>query len=193
MEAEIITTIGSKIKDIRISKELTVEEVATRAGVDLEYYRAVEENREVPALGCLVKIVRVLGIRLGTLLDDQQEEGPVITRASEQKLTPALTNTGRFDSMASYFSLCRRKADRHLECFILEVKANRQLSDRHSVHEGEEFLYIIKGEAKLMYGKKEYILKEGDTIYYDSIVPHNIASASESEPVTLLAVIYIPA
>ena len=164
MEAEIITTIGSKIKDIRISKELTVEEVATRAGVDLEYYRAVEENREVPALGCLVKIVRVLG-----------------------------TNTGRFDSMASYFSLCRRKADRHLECFILEVKANRQLSDRHSVHEGEEFLYIIKGEAKLMYGKKEYTLKEGDTIYYDSIVPHNIASASESEPVTLLAVIYIPA
>ena len=141
MEAEIITTIGSKIKDIRISKELTVEEVATRAGVDL----------------------------------------------------PALTNTGRFDSMASYFSLCRRKADRHLECFILEVKANRQLSDRHSVHEGEEFLYIIKGEAKLMYGKKEYTLKEGDTIYYDSIVPHNIASASESEPVTLLAVIYIPA
>ena len=106
MEAEIITTIGSKIKDIRISKELTVEEVATRAGLGLEYYRALEENREVPALGCLVKIVRVLGIRLGTLLDDQQDEGPVIMRASEQKLTPALTNTGRFDSSASCASSC---------------------------------------------------------------------------------------
>lgn len=76
MEAEIATAIGNKIKNIRTSNELTAEEVASRAGIDLEYYKALEDNREVPPLGSLVKIVRVLGIRLGKLLDDRQETGP---------------------------------------------------------------------------------------------------------------------
>lgn len=193
MEAEITTAIGDKIKNIRTSKELTAEEVASRAGIDPEYYKALEDNREVPPLGSLVKIVRVLGIRLGTLLDDRQECGPVITRASEQKLTPAVSRIGKSEGTLSYFSLCRKKADRHLEIFIIEVKAGRGIKERPSVHEGEEFFYVIKGRAKLNYGKHTYILDEGDTIYYDSVIPHTVEPASESESVTILAVIYIPA
>ena len=62
-----------------------------------------------------------------------------------------------------------------------------------SSHEGEEFLYILEGKAQICYGKEKYILNQGDSIYFDSIVPHHIGSASETESAKLLAVIYMPA
>ena len=61
-----------------------------------------------------------------------------------------------------------------------------------SSHEGEEFLYVLEGEAQISYGKEKYILKSGDSIYFDSIVPHHIGSASDTQAAKMLAVIYMP-
>lgn len=61
-----------------------------------------------------------------------------------------------------------------------------------SSHEGEEFLYVLEGKVEILYGKQTYILDKDDSIYYDSIVPHYIGSASESEGAKILAVIYVP-
>jgi len=51
----------------------------------------------------------------------------------------------------------------------------------------------LEGEAELIYGKEVYRLQAGDSIYFDSIVPHHIGSASSEKPAKVLAVIYIPA
>lgn len=72
--------IGAKIKSIRESKQLTVEEVAERSGLSTEQIERIEGNVDFPSLAPLIKIARVLGVRLGTFLDDQSELGPVICR-----------------------------------------------------------------------------------------------------------------
>jgi len=72
--------IGSKIKAIRDSKQLTLDEVAERAGLSVEQIERIESDMDFPSLAPLIKIARVLGVRLGTFLDDQSELGPVIYR-----------------------------------------------------------------------------------------------------------------
>lgn len=185
------TTIGTKLKDIRQMKELSVEEVADRADIDLDFYKLLEDNKEIPSIGDLIRITRVLGVRLGTILDDQQDNGPIITRKSEVLSSQAFRSRNANAGDSIYHSLCQKKANRHMDCFRLEVKPPEG-EKIFSTHEGEEFLLVDKGEAVFSYGKQTFNLKEGDTVYYDSIVPHNISSASESESAFLIAVIYIP-
>ena len=72
--------IGAKIRNIRESKQLSIEEVAERSGLSNEQIERIEGNVDFPSLAPLIKIARVLGVRLGTFLDDQTELGPVVCR-----------------------------------------------------------------------------------------------------------------
>ena len=69
--------IGAKIKSIRESKQLSTQEVSERSGLSIEQIERIEGNIDFPSLAPLIKIARVLGVRLGTFLDDQAELGPV--------------------------------------------------------------------------------------------------------------------
>ena len=77
--------IGAKIKNIRESKQLSIEEVAERSGLGIEQIERIEGNLDFPSLAPLIKIARVLGVRLGTFLDDQAELGPVVCRKKGQR------------------------------------------------------------------------------------------------------------
>lgn len=72
--------IGSKIQHIREMKQLSVEDVAERSGLSVEQIQRIEGNVDFPSLAPLIKIARVLGVRLGTFLDDQSQLGPVVCR-----------------------------------------------------------------------------------------------------------------
>ncbi len=58
-------------------------------------------------------------------------------------------------------------------------------------HEGEEFIMVMEGTMEISYGKNTYLLEEGDSIYYDSIVPHHV-HAYEGQAAKILAVVYTP-
>ena len=58
-------------------------------------------------------------------------------------------------------------------------------------HEGEEFIMVMEGIMEISYGKNTYLLEEGDSIYYDSIVPHHV-HAYEGQAAKILAVVYTP-
>ena len=64
------TILGHKIKGIRESKNLTVEEIAERSGLSVEQIISIESDQNLPSLGPLIKVARALGVRLGTFLDD---------------------------------------------------------------------------------------------------------------------------
>ena len=183
---------GSKIKALRESKNILPEEVAERSGLDIEFYKSLENDDVLPTLGDLIKVSRVLGIRLGMLLDDYQDEGPVVSRAKECDANAAIRSKRGESGGYSYHSLSARKGNRRMETYSVNLEpaaGEKTLSD----HEGEEFIYVLEGEAELIYGKEVYRLQAGDSIYFDSIVPHHIGSASSEKPAKVLAVIYIPA
>ena len=90
-----------------------------------------------------------------------------------------------------FFSLAMNKTARHMEPFIINVKPACAASPLLSSHEGEEFIYVLSGSIEIEYGKELHVLEPGDSIYYDSIVPHQVR-ARAGEAARILAVVYAP-
>ena len=79
------TYVGSKIKGLRETKNLSIEEVAESTGLSVEQINSIENDQNLPSLGPLIKIARALGVRLGTFMDDNDALGPVVTRAADRE------------------------------------------------------------------------------------------------------------
>ena len=186
--------IGAKIGSIRESRNLTIEDVSERAGVSVEQIERIEGDVEIPSLAPLFKIARVLGVRLGTFLDDHDQLGPVVSRAIDTKDRNAIrfTNNSTVNRKhMEYYSLSQDKAGRHMEPFLIDIEASEHTDFKLSSHEGEEFIYVLEGTVEIIYGKETYILEAGDSIYYDSIVAHHVHTP-KGVAAKILGVIYAP-
>ncbi len=186
--------VGSKIKGIRESKNISIEEVAERSGLSMEQIASIETDQTLPSLGPLIKIARALGVRLGTFMDDNDAIGPVVCRAADRERDRSISfSNGATDSRKhmEYHPLAQQKAGRHMEPFIIDIHPTEENNFQLSAHEGEEFIYVMEGEIELEYGKEVYHLHEGDSIYYDSIVKHHLHGAP-GKAAKILALVYIP-
>jgi len=187
-------TPGKRIIEIRKTYSLSREVLAERSGVSVDLIERIEDDGHIPDLAPLIKISRGLGVRLGTLLDDHEQLGPVICRAStaENRFKTGLpegANTNDDHHGMSFNALAADKNSRHMEPFIVTIESDAQ--QEKSTHEGEEFIYVLEGNLTLEYGMDKDTIKTGDSVYYDSIVPHRVFSA-DGNHVKILAVIYTP-
>lgn len=185
--------VGEKIKSLRETREISISELAERSGLAEEQITRIENNIDIPSLAPLIKIARALGVRLGTFLDDQDETGAVICRKQEEADTTISFSNNALDARTHmrYHSLSKSKADRHMEPFIIDIEATDKNEYELSSHEGEEFVYVMEGAIEVCHGKNKYVIKAGDTIYYDSIVPHHL-HGYQGEAAKILAVVYTP-
>ena len=107
--------VGEKIKALREAKEISINELADRSGLAVEQIERIENNIDIPSLAPLIKIARVLGVRLGTFLDDMDDQGPVLCRKKEASDTISFSNNAvRSRKHMEYHSLSKSKADRHM-------------------------------------------------------------------------------
>ncbi|MBQ4392910.1 MAG: helix-turn-helix transcriptional regulator [Prevotella sp.] len=186
--------VGSKIKGIRETKRLSVEEVAERSGLSTEQINSIENEQNLPSLGPLIKVARALGVRLGTFLDDNDGLGPVVCRAADRESQTTISfSNGATDARKhmEYHPLAQQKTGRHMEPFIIDINPSEEHHYQLSDHEGEEFIYVMEGQVELEYGKEKYVLNAGDSIFYDSIVKHHLHGAP-GKSAKILAVVYIP-
>ena len=188
------SVVGTKIKGLRETKNLTLEEIAERSGLSVEQIQSIENDVNLPSLGPLIKIARALGVRLGTFMDDNDALGPIVCRAADREKDSSISfSNGATDARKhmEYHPLAQQKAGRHMEPFVIDINPEENPNYQLSDHEGEEFIYVMQGEVELVYGKNTYHLNEGDTIYYDSIVKHHLHGAP-GKSAKILAVVYIP-
>ena len=182
--------VGEKIKSIRETKQISLSELAERTGLAEEQIVRIENNVDIPSLAPLIKIARALGVRLGTFLDDQDEVGAVICRKKElnNSTISFSNNVMNARTHMQYHSLSNSKADRHMEPFIIDIETTEETNYELSSHEGEEFIFVMEGAVEISYGKNNYVIEAGDSIYYDSIVPHHV-HGYQGQAAKILAVV----
>jgi transcriptional regulator with XRE-family HTH domain len=184
--------IGEKIMQYREMRLISREDLAVNSNLDIEQLRKIEEEGIVPSLGPLIRVARALGVRIGTFLDDAGQLGPVVVKAGSEKRSISFASSDPATRQhLNFFSLAADKAGRHMEPFIVDIEPSRESDYKLSSHEGEEFIFVLEGNVEINYGKELYHIGKGDTIYYDSIVMHNVHAASH-EPAKILAVVYTP-
>lgn len=181
--------VSQRIGKFMKQKNISVEELASRTGLSQDFIERITGENAYPSLGPLLKIARALGVRLGTFLDDHVSQDPLIIRLAERVDELSMHSSMDQPVSSRFYSLGRGKSDRHMEPFFVEMdpESEKPLSS----HEGEEFIVVHSGELRLIYGQENHVLKPGDSIYYNSVVPHWVGCAG-AEKTTIYAVLYFP-
>jgi transcriptional regulator with XRE-family HTH domain len=184
--------LGARVRQLRETREMTLEQLAQQSRCHIDLLRRIEAGEEIPSLAPLMEIARALGLRLGTLLDDQPHEGPVLVKAGQSPNAIRFSGKGSHSAGDNlvFNALAAGKQDRHMEPFLIDVEPYSDEKSPLSSHEGEEFLYVLSGTVLVRSGEQLYTLETGDSLYYDSIVPHMVSA--RGDVARILAVVYTP-
>ncbi|QZT36321.1 cupin domain-containing protein [Halosquirtibacter xylanolyticus] len=186
------SSIGQRIMTLRETLQIEKENLCERSQLTVEHLEKIEADNHTPSISTLIRISRALGVRVGTFLDDSKNIGPVLSRKGEENKQDHISMHPVFDNhKVDYMPMASNKAGRHMEPFLINLEEGQNTGYQKSSHEGEEFIYVLEGSVNIEYGKENYHLKQGESIYYDSIVEHRI-STTEANGAKVLANIYTP-
>ena len=181
--------VGEKIKQLREVKGLSLKEVADLTGFSTALLSQMENHLVSPSLGTIVKLARALDIKVGDFFGEIGGEPFTIVRKDERKTVSRFGSTDGVRYGYSYESLGFDKKDRHMEPFIVTLEPATLKTSKVSSHEGEEFIYVLEGEMEVIFGNHADVLFPGDSIYYDSTIPHRVQCHQEKST-KILAVLY---
>jgi transcriptional regulator with XRE-family HTH domain len=181
--------VGEKIKALREQKGLSLKEVADLTGFSTALLSQMENHLVSPSLGTIIKLARSLGVRVGDFLGETQGEPFTIVRKDERKNVSRFASKDGVKYGYSYESLGFEKKDRHMEPFIVTLEPATVKAAKTSVHEGEEFIFVLEGEMEVILGNHTDVLYPGDSIYYDSTIPHRV-QCHQDKVTKILAVLY---
>lgn len=130
---------------------------------------SIENDTFQPQLGTVMRLAKALDSAFGRLVGGAGDKPYSITRPNEQKLISGSVSRNRKKTIHTYMSLAPEVEGRHMEALLVQLEENPD--DEMSVHEGEEFLYVLEGVATIRLGDDRFELKAGDDgIVYDLAV-----------------------
>jgi transcriptional regulator with XRE-family HTH domain len=185
-------TVGARVASMRELKKVSVEELAQRASVTVEFVRELERDEAHPPAAILLRIARALGVRLGTFIDDRVSEDPFVVRLNEREEEITASRGKDTPAAVRFHSLGKGKSDRHMEPFFVEILEESANDESESSHEGEELLIVMSGQIEVCYAGKTTRVSAGDSIYYNSIVPHRVYAVGGG-PAGVYAIFFVPA
>jgi len=164
LEAEI----GKRIKALRAEKRITLEQLARQTGFTKGYLSKVEKSKKAPPVSTLGNIARAFNVTISSLLG---EESPRTSLCLVRKGERPLIARDETAFGYSYEAMAHNYPNKIMEPFILTLPVGRKKKTFYQ-HEGEEILFVIQGSMKFIHGTEEYIVNEGDCVYFDSSIPH---------------------
>ena len=181
-----VEEIGIRIKSVREEKGLSLDQLSKLTGFDVELLSNIESSKVQPQLGTIIKLSKALDSAFGRIVSGVGDKLYSVTRKNEQKTVSRSTSRKGRKQLYTYKSLAPEVKGRHMEALIVQLEENPE--DEMSVHEGEEFIYVLDSTVLLNIGGDKFELEPGDSAYYLSTTPHLIAS--KSGKATILAVLY---
>ncbi|MCB8819953.1 helix-turn-helix domain-containing protein [Microvirga rosea] len=163
--------IGRKIRVLRQSKKLGLVQLGEHTSLSPALLSKIERGQIIPTLPTLLRIALVFGVGLDHFFAETSDRPKVaVVRKSERLRLPDRPG----EQVPSYFfeSLDFPVADRKLQAFLAEFPASSKESKPHQ-HNGAELVYVLKGRLTINIADGDFVLSEGDAIYFDSSAPHS--------------------
>ncbi len=168
--------VGVNIKSARKEMGLTLRGLAEKLGVSASFISQVESGKASPSLSTLKNIADALGYTVSALIDDgQKTETNPIVRANERKY---LHEAGKGMNM---YLLTSRDPNKQMEPLLFKIKEGADSGAASYKHFGQEFVLVLKGAIEITLNDIAYILKKGDSIYFNSSVPHAFKNLGKEE------------
>ncbi len=183
---EGIEAIGERIKAIRQAKGVSLDELSKLTGFEVDLLAGIEQKEVQPQLGTVIKLSKALDSAFSRVVSGIGCKFYSVTRKNERKTVSRSTSQKGKKQLYSFKSLAPEVKGRHMEALMVVLEENPE--GDMSVHDGEEFIYVLEGNVLVKIGEDEFELAPGDTVYYLSTTPHRIAA--KSGKASILAVLY---
>ncbi|MDR2140164.1 MAG: XRE family transcriptional regulator [Tannerella sp.] len=181
---EQIKQIAARLTGLRDVLEISVEEMANVCNLSADEYLLLESGTADISVSILHRIAQAYGIELTVLMfgDEPKMNAYFVTRKGKG-VAVERTKAYKYQSLAAGFT--KRKADP----FLVTVHPKPEDEPMYlNTHTGQEYNYVISGRLLFRINGKDLILKEGDSVYFNSELPHGM-KALGGQTVTFLAVI----
>jgi transcriptional regulator with XRE-family HTH domain len=185
-EGDRVDEIGRRIRKLREAKGLSLEDLSNLTGFDIDFLQKIEEQEVHPQLGTVIKLSKALESAFGRLVSGVGDRLYSVTRRQEQKIVSRSTGLAGKQKLYTYKSLAPEVKGRHMEALLVQLEENPD--GELSVHDGEEFIYVLEGTVAMQIGEDRFDLDPGDSVYYLSTTPHLIAA--KTGQATIMAVLY---
>ncbi|MDW7709776.1 MAG: cupin domain-containing protein [Deferrisomatales bacterium] len=185
--------VGKRIRKMREAQDMTPVHVAELTGLEAAYIEAVEEGREVPSIGAVLKISRALGSRMGQIIHGagpRSDIFSIIPAGDGAAVERTSTQAQRTGQGYTYMSLLAADIrGQGMEPFLVTFDPQAAATVQPMAHEGEEFLYVLSGTLEMLYDGEVYTLKKGDSLYIDSARPHALRGIGKTPPQALAVIL----
>ena len=162
--------IGNRLKELRILKDLTQEELADRAELSKGFISQVERNLTSPSIATLMDILQCLGTSIGEFFNEEPYEQIVFGRQDYfEKYDRELKNGIKW--------IIPNAQKNCMEPILLTLEAGGSTYP-DTPHEGEEFGYILQGSVSIHLGNRIYKAKKGESFYYTADKQHYLSAKS---------------
>ena len=180
---EQIKQIAERLRGLRDVLELTAEDIARDCDISAEEYRLAETGDYDISVSMLLKIARHYGIALDALMfgEEPKMSSYFLTRAGKGTSIER-TKAYKYQSLAAGFM------NRTADPFIVTVEPKPDVPIHYNSHNGQEFNLVLEGRMLISIDGKDLILNEGDSLYFNSKLPHGM-KALDGKTVRFLAII----
>jgi DNA-binding transcriptional MerR regulator/quercetin dioxygenase-like cupin family protein len=165
-----ISSIGPRLRRLRTQRKVGLAEVAAAAGISVGFLSALERSQMSASVGTLRRLARYYRTNILDFFD-ATELNTRLVRPPKRKVLEAGPGV-RMELLAW--------GNKVMEPHLFRIKPKAGSGDSYA-HEGEEFLFVLRGELKIALDGEEYHLKRGDSFYFESAMPHHWKNPGRSE------------
>jgi transcriptional regulator with XRE-family HTH domain len=181
-------SIGEKLRTLRLRKKMGLVELGSHTGLSPALLSKIERGKLFPTLPTLLRIAMVFSVGLEFFFtDDRKRRVLAIARKKERLRFPEKPNTK--DAAYLFESLDFGAVERKLNAYHAEFRRVDPRKIRLHQHAGVEFIYVAAGRLGLRVGAEDFHLESGDSIYFDSNVPHGYWNASSRKTTALVVTV----
>ena len=182
--------IGSKVRELRQKKRYTLQDVAAKTGLSKPFLSQIENHHVVPPVATLLKLARAFDVGLAYFFQDEVGVDRIaITRRAERVRVERRPHHRKGEVNYIYEALDTKKANKHMEPFLVEFPVQDTSEMIFMNHEGEEFLHVLEGTLEFRTIDRVEVLEPGDSIYFESELSHSFRCLGE-KPARALVVVW---
>jgi len=171
--------LGRKIRDLRLRRGLTVQQLAEASSLSKGFISQVENDRTSPSLATLRDLAAALETSVAYLVVEE-DQVPHVVRKSERPRVQVGGNTSRVEVLSA-------QPKRNLELLMAELPPGLNAGDKRHYHHGEECVVVLEGRIRLTCGSQVLVLETGDSCHYDGRVPHAVENCGSGMARLLIA------
>ncbi len=175
---------GIKIHSMRIKKKVAIENLSEMTGLSISHLEDIEDGSGFAPVGDILKIARALTIDPGELL----QRGKSSERDLEKQ---RIQDFKKREEAYQYEVLTPQAKKEHLRAFRVVIPPRSEHPGVNYQHEGEEFVYTLKGIVEIQVGQKKHRLKKDESLHFNSGIRHTLKNPGNSAT-ELIVTIYTP-